>query len=136
MQYQPHIVLRVSVTSFTAPSEPAFAPNGRVKEHTEGPLWYASTNPREVAKALLKLNSMVGIELTSPTGGDIERSTSFSIKYDRTHWTSVSAAATVANLIEEINVLPKEVKPVHYPTRPLPVGHSVYADRWPNGYPG
>lgn len=125
--YEKHVDMRISVTCWTAPSHPAAAPNGRVKEHTEGPLWYASTNPREVAQALLRLTDEThgrqGLDLVVPGGGNPARATSFSVKYDRRYWTAVSASATVAQAIEEVNVPPQEVQQTLPLTR-FPAGYS------------
>jgi hypothetical protein len=129
--YEQHVRMRISITSWTAPSRPVASSKGYVKEETEGPFWIDSTNPETVANALLRLTDDVrgrdGLDLVVPGGGDARRATSFSVKYDRKLWHEVTASVAVMNAVLAVNVEPKEVKPIHYPTlRPTayPAGYT------------
>lgn len=132
MLYEKHTLMRVSVTSWTPPSDPAAAPNGRIKESAEGPLWYASTNPEEVAKAILALNETTTLNVSS-VGGHPERSTSFDIKYGRSdQWNELTAATKVAMTIEAVNKPPRELTTAFpagyvYPSRPERFSHRTYS---------
>ena len=119
MQYEPYIPMRVSVTDWNPPSNLAASKNGYIQEPTEGPFWIATTNPREVAQAILSLDTTTTLDVSSVSGHP-SRATSFTVKYSRLdRWTALTASVKVLQTIEAVNVPPKEVKPIRYPTRPL-----------------
>jgi hypothetical protein len=129
MYYEVHAAMCVSISADGRPANLVALPSGRREESTRD-IWFPSTNAPQVAQMLdTVINNRHGLRISSSTNGDITRATSFTMKYDRRHWTLITAGVAVLEVIDNVNQRPRPLEMINYPERP-----QVRPTRYPAGY--